>query len=74
MLQPLWFRFIRLRQQPLDNGYVLPREPVDPDHHIQIRIEVSLAHRGSLWAYPLIGSIEQLAYATERVIGFFRHS
>ena len=33
-----------LREQPPDKGYVFPRGPANPDYHIQIRIDVSLAH------------------------------
>jgi hypothetical protein len=60
-----------MRKQPLEEGYVLPRGPTDPDYHIQVRIEVSLGHVGPLAAKPINTALRQLASTTKGVIDLF---
>jgi hypothetical protein len=60
-----------LRGRAPDEGYTFPREPADPNYHIQIRIEVSLGHTGALTAEPIAPSLHKLCDLAEGIIRLF---
>jgi hypothetical protein len=58
-------------RQPPPEGYVLARNPVDPNYQVEVRITVTLPEAGPLSREPIVEALREFANAAQTVINIF---
>jgi hypothetical protein len=58
-------------RQPPPEGYILARNPVDPNYNVEVRIAVTLPEAGPLSRETIIEALREFANASQTVINLF---
>jgi hypothetical protein len=61
----------KMGRQPPPEGYILARNPVDPNYSVEVRIAVTLPEAGPLSRETIIEALREFANASQTVINMF---